>query len=150
MRLDKLNDKGIAKWFHDNDYILTAKQTLKPRQKRSENDATLEHNIQSSILHYLHAQGIFAYRQNTGVDRTGGRWISYGVKGGSDIVCVISGKNCIGKYVAIEVKGFDINGRKTKQSESQKNFQQKLEKAGGDYHVVWSLDEVIDILKKYD
>ena len=144
MRLDKLQDKGIAKWFHENDYILTAKQTLKPRQKRSKNDATLEHNIQSSILQYLHARGIFAYRQNTGVDRTGGRWISYGVKGSPDILSVIGGK-----YIGIEVKGYDINGRKTKQSESQKEFQRKLELAGGDYYVVWSLDEVIDILKKY-
>ena len=61
-----------------------------------------------------------------------------------DILSVIGGK-----YIGIEVKGYDINGRKTKQSESQKEFQRKLELAGGDYYVVWSLDEVIDILKKY-
>lgn len=129
------------KWFDTGE----PKEAKKPRKKRSKDDNTLEHNIQSSILEYIHARGIFAYRQNTGVDRTGGRWISYGVKGGSDIVCVIKGT-----YIAIECKGFDIHGRKTKQSDSQIQFQEKLEKAGGDYYVVWSLDEVINLFKKYE
>jgi hypothetical protein len=48
-----------------------------------------------------------------------------------------------GQYVGIEVKA-----PKGKQSEHQKEFQRKLEAAGGRYILAYSLDDVISELTK--
>jgi len=46
-----------------------------------------------------------------------------------------------GQYVGIEVKG-----PKGKQSAHQKEFQKKLEAAGGKYILAYSLEDVIGVL----
>ncbi|MFM7852283.1 MAG: VRR-NUC domain-containing protein, partial [Flammeovirgaceae bacterium] len=48
-----------------------------------------------------------------------------------------------GKFVGIEVKN-----KKGKQSESQKQAQETIEKTGGYYFIVRSLDELISIFKQ--
>jgi hypothetical protein len=61
----------------------------------------------------------------------------FGALGSPDIICVIGGQ-----YVGIEVKG-----PKKKQSEHQKAFQQALEGAGGRYLLVYSLEDIIVLLR---
>jgi hypothetical protein len=96
-----------------------------------------EKDIQKNILEYLEIKRIFHYRNNTGsfVSPTGG-YYSFGATGSPDIICVINGI-----YTGLEVKR-----PKGKQSENQKIFQDNLEKAGGKYYLVYSLDDVIKII----
>ena len=80
-----------------------------------------------AVLHWLDMRGIFAWRNNTGVypETRGGvkRWIAYGCKGSPDIITVYRGR-----FVGLETKT-----QKGAQSDDQKAFQAKLEKAGGIY-----------------
>jgi len=92
-----------------------------------------ESDVQRQILDDLTPMGIFHYRNNSGafVDSQK-HFYRFGAVGSPDIVCVIAGQ-----YVGIEVKR---PGRK--QSEYQKEFQTKLELAGGRYVLAYSLDDL--------
>ena len=85
-------------------------------------------------LDYLALRGIFHYRNNSGGFKDANQhFYQFGAVGSPDIVAVINGR-----YVAIEVKG--TNGR---QSDHQKEFQRKLELAGGTYILAFSLTDVV-------
>jgi hypothetical protein len=93
-----------------------------------------ESDIQRQILDYLALKRIFHYRNNSGAFKdTAGHFYRFGALGSPDIICVIAGQ-----YVGIEVKA-----PKGKQSDHQKEFQAKLESAGGKYILAYSLDGVI-------
>lgn len=100
-----------------------------------------EHDVQKQILEYLSLKRIFHYRNNSGMvfSEYKGRKRAFrvGVVGGPDIVCVLPIMG-LGVMLGIEVKS--ING---KQLDTQKQFQYNLEKAGGIYLLVRSLDETI-------
>lgn len=93
-----------------------------------------ESDVQRAILDYLALKRIFHYRNNSGAfKRDDGHFYRFGALGSPDIVCVVNGQ-----YVGIEVKA--PGG---KQSEHQKEFQRRLEEAGGRYLLACSLDDVI-------
>ena len=96
-----------------------------------------EHSIQAQIMEHLALKRIFFYRNNSGAIKKGSHFIRFGWPGSPDIVCVIKGQ-----YVGIEVKR--VNGL---QSRQQFVFQKSLEKAGGRYLLVRSLDDVMDALR---
>jgi len=91
-----------------------------------------ESHIQRSVLDYLSLKNIFHYRQNTGAFKRDDHFYQFGTKGSPDVVCVINGQ-----YVGIECKSST-----GKQSDSQKDFQEQLEKAGGKYLIVRSLEDL--------
>lgn len=97
---------------------------------------TPEKEIQSEICKYLKAQGIFFWRNNTGVAMYGNRRIRYGAIGSPDILAIV--KN--GVLLGIEVKT-----QAGRQNEAQKRFQESMEKAGADYILARSVEDV----KKY-
>ena len=108
-----------------------------------------EAQIVSSILSYLGirenmGEGLY-WRNQTGSfrgeheskDGTKKRWFAKtGKKGSADIIGL---RPPNGRLVAIEVKR---PGQK--QSDDQKAFQEKIEKMGGDYVLVYSLQDVLD------
>lgn len=95
-----------------------------PRPKESE--------VQRAILDYLELRGIFHYRNNSGAfKREDGHFYRFGAVGSPDIVCVIKGY-----FIGLEVKSPTGS-----QSADQKQFQSHLEKAGGFYFVVRSIDD---------
>jgi hypothetical protein len=95
-----------------------------------------ESDVQRAILDYLSLKRVFHYRNNSGAfKRDDGHFYRFGALGSPDIVCVIDGN-----YVGIEVKA-----PKGKQSDHQKEFQRKLEAAGGRYILAYSLDDVSDV-----
>jgi hypothetical protein len=97
-----------------------------------------ESALQRSILDYLTLRRIFHYRNNSGAfDNGHGGFYRFGAKGSPDIICVIDGQ-----FVGIEVKA-----PKGLQSDHQKEFQAKLEAAGGKYVLAYSLDDVISSLR---
>ena len=96
-----------------------------------------EKEIQKQILEWLEWKSIFHYRNNTGAmtgKHKGKTWfLRFGAVGSPDIIAVHKGK-----YIGIEVKG--KNGV---QSEKQKEFQERLEQAGGIYILAYCLEDVI-------
>jgi len=98
-----------------------------------------EQDIQRSILEYLWAVRIFAWKcNNSGIKKPDGGWIPSGLKGVSDILGVLKG----GRFLAIEVKR--LKGRATV---NQQEFIDKVNRAGGLAFVATSVDEVIEKLK---
>lgn len=96
-----------------------------------------EADVQRAILDYLALKRIFHYRNNSGGFRdAANHFYRFGAIGSPDIVCVVNGQ-----YVGIEVKA--PGGR---QSEHQKEFQRRLEEAGGRYVIASSLDDVLGVL----
>jgi len=109
--------------------------------------SSIEKETQKAAIQLLTARRIFHYRQNSGAYeksytakngsvRKG--FIAYGTPGAPDILAVIKGK-----YVGIEIK--DTKGT---QSEDQVKFQEALEKAGGTYLLIRSIDDLIRFLAK--
>ena len=100
-----------------------------------------ERDIQKQIMDWLKLKRIFHYRQNSGAQLASykgkQRFFRFGYKGAPDIVCVINGQ-----YVGLEVKT-----SAHEQSLAQVEFGVELERAGGKYFVVHSLDEAIECLK---
>jgi hypothetical protein len=96
-----------------------------------------EREIVKACLDLLEIKNIFHYRQNSGAlvhEYNGKKYFTrFGATGAPDIVAVINGK-----YVGIEVKV-----PKGKQSEGQKEFEGRLKKAGGDYWLIRSVEELL-------
>lgn len=87
----------------------------------------------AACCQWLFMHRIFHYRNNSGALRTEhGSFVRFGAKGSPDIVAVKDGV-----YVGLECKMG--SGR---QSPAQKDFQGQLERAGGKYFVVRSIDDL--------
>ena len=97
-----------------------------------------ENNIQTAILDYLSLKKYFFWRQNnfTIFDGKNFRKLpKYALKGIPDIIIIKDGK-----FIGLEIK--------TKigtLSEGQKEFMIGCEKAGGQYYIVKSIDDVIKL-----
>lgn len=95
-----------------------------------------ESDIQRTIIEYLEVKRHFFWRNNSGAMKTqSGGFIRFGAVGSPDI-CVIKD----GFFIGLEVK--DKGG---KQSPGQKEWEKSCKAAGGEYYVVKSLDDVINI-----
>ena len=89
---------------------------------------------QKAILEYLALKKHFCWRNNTGALKTErGHFLRFGTKGSPDIMCGIDGG-----FIGLEVKG--SSGRL---SPDQIAFKEAIERAGGRYHVVRSIDDAI-------
>lgn len=94
-----------------------------------------EKNTQQAILEYLTRRSIFHYRNNTGAVKVDKRFFRFGANGSPDIICVDGGR-----FIGIECKG-----PKGKLSDDQVLFKINLERAGGLYLMVRSIDEFIQL-----
>lgn len=102
----------------------------------------LEKDIQLAICDYLAFRKHFFWRQNTGamIDHKAGKLTframpKYSINGVPDILLVKDGF----------LIGLEVKRPKTTQSPVQKEFEKKLKDAGGEYHVVRSIDDVKEI-----
>lgn len=99
----------------------------------------LEKDIQSAICDYLAIKNHFFWRQNVIPAMTPGgsmrRLPKYVKKGVPDIIVIKDGF-----FIGLEVKR-----KGGQQSDSQKEFEKGLKEAGGEYYVVRSIDDVINI-----
>jgi hypothetical protein len=98
----------------------------------------LEKDIQRAICDYLALRRYFFYRNNNtpiyDVTRKTFRAMpKYTPRGICDIIIIAKG----GKYIGLEVKT-----KTGTQSEPQIIFEQNVKKAGGEYHIVRSLEDV--------
>lgn len=93
----------------------------------------LEKDIQRACLDFLALKRVFAYKQNNvGIKKPNGSYIPAGMIGVADIVAIIHGK-----HWSVEVKR---PGGKL--SDGQEAFRANVERAGGIYSVVHSVDEL--------
>lgn len=106
-----------------------------------------ESDIQNTICEWLTLKRFFFWRQNTipGVFTKDGkmqfrRLSKYAIRGVPDIILIHPGR--AGRFVGLEVKM--PNGRV---SIDQEKFGYECRRAGGDYYIVHSLEEAIDLLK---
>jgi len=99
-----------------------------------------ERDIQNTCLEWLKLEKICHVRLavNSSQIFVGGKMVRLPnpMKGWPDTLCIINGR-----AIGIEFKD------KTKQSESQVEVQEYIEKAGGLYYIVHSLDELIKVIK---
>ena len=97
-----------------------------------------ETQLVKQILDFCRMRGLLFYRTQSGMipTPTGGL-----IKMATAGTCDITGCQN-GKFVAVECKV----GKNT-QTPSQVEFQRKVEKAGGEYWLVYSIDEFIKNLK---
>lgn len=96
---------------------------------------TPESKIQTAVLFHLQKQGVFAWRQNNLAiydPKMNGYRAHNGLKGVPDIIAVINGI-----FTALEIK--TPRGR---QSSDQLLFQKRLERNGGKYHLIRSIEEI--------
>lgn len=102
--------------------------------------ARLEKETQKAVLEYLTLKRIFHWRNNSGMMfseyKGKKRAIKLGTTGSPDIFVL---KN--GTLIGIECKS-DTG----KQNDDQKAFQKEMEKNGGKYFLVRSLDDVVPIV----
>jgi len=131
-----------------------------------------EKEIQTTIIHYLQfRKDVFFWRQNSGsfteksksvlskivnsipglhssikarivgsFYRQIGHYTCTSVQGLPDIICIKDGK-----FI-----GFEVKTKTGRQRGTQKEAQKKIEKVGGKYYLVRSVDEVIEILDNFD
>jgi len=97
-----------------------------------------ESRVVASVLAYLaHLPGCFAWRNNSGVARIGGRVVRFGGVGSADILCCYRGR-----FIGVECKA--AGGR---QSPLQARWQKKLEAAGGLYFLARSVEDVSEAVR---
>lgn len=104
--------------------------------------AKAENKIQNAVLKHLLQQGIFAWRQgNHSIwdPKMNGYREHTGLKGVPDILSVING----------QFVGWEIKTPRGRQSEHQFAFQKRLERNGGRYILVRSLDEAKEALASF-
>ena len=106
--------------------VPVAPKIKRPRQHQ-------ETDLIRECLQWLAAHGIFSWRNNSGVLWTGGRPISYGLPGSSDIIGCLP----MGRFLAVECKS-----SAGKQSDSQKKFQEKICAHNGVYLLIRSVQEL--------
>lgn len=117
---------------------------MKENKEYNRYNECLEKNIQKAILDYLaYRKDVYWFRSNSfsgKIQRANGSegYIKNNKPGCPDITVLFQGR-----YIAVEVKGL-----KGKQKPEQKEAEQQIKKCGGEYHIVRSVDEVINILKK--
>lgn len=104
-----------------------------PKNKLSEKE------VLQSCLQLLDIYKIFNWRNNTGALKTEKSFMRFGVKGSPDIIALHDNA-----FIGIECKS-TIG----KQSDSQKEFQKKVEKAGGFYFLVRSSEQLEELLDKH-
>lgn len=92
---------------------------------------------------------MFIRNNSLAVSTKDGHYIQTGSKGSPDILVFISEGIPQDLYCMWVLKtiAFEIKTEKAKQSQSQKEWQVKFEKLGGEYYIIRRVEEVIKIIE---
>jgi hypothetical protein len=108
----------------------------------------VEHQVQKAICDYLDLRGICYWAVPNGGSRnlmTGKKLKSEGVKPGvPDLTLILSG----GRYLGLEVKKPKTTTAAGRLSKVQKRMIKRIQEAGGHVEVVFSLEEVIELINR--
>ena len=97
-----------------------------------------ENVVLAQCLDYLHAKGLFCFRNNTGAVKVGRRFIRFGYVGSSDIIGITKD----GRFLAVECK----REKGGVLSDAQKTFLTEINSNGGVAICVHSVMELIQKL----
>jgi len=78
------------------------------------------------------------WKNSTGVAKSEGRYISFGLKGSADIIGILEPH---GQFIAVEVKTGNA-----KQSLQQKKFEEMVKRRGGRYAVCRSVTDALNLV----
>ena len=98
-----------------------------------------ETTLVSQIIQYLNYSGHYVWRCNTGILKSGNRYVHFGKKGMADILGI---HKDTGQLIAIEAKV-----GKNKPSQFQIDFLEDIKSRGGIAILAYTLDDVSDIIK---
>lgn len=122
--------------------VLSLPHTAPDLEELFEAPMTPEGSILRTVLDWLVAERILAFRMNTGAAKIDGRFMRFGTPGMADIVAYPT--SCaVPAVIWVECKA-----AKGKQSELQKSFQKLVEGAGHVYIIARSVDDVEKWLKE--
>lgn len=88
----------------------------------------------SNVLFFLSLNKIFAWQNNTGATKIGDAFVQFGKRGSSDIIGILPD----GRFLGVEVK---IG--KDKQKPEQIIFQERIERNGGVYILIYDIHDLI-------
>lgn len=99
-----------------------------------------ETDCQKQIIAFLEKVGCYVWRNNSGVMRSGGRFVRFGKTGSSDVI----GISPNGLFMAIEIKsnGEPLTKEKDKGEDSQEFFLREIARRRGISIIAESLDDV--------
>lgn len=103
-----------------------------------------ETDCQKQIIAFLEKVGCYVWRNNSGVMRSGGRFVRFGKTGSSDVI----GISPNGLFMAVEVKsnGEPLTREKDKGEDSQEYFLRRIAEKRGISIIAESL---ADVVKEY-
>jgi hypothetical protein len=106
---------------------------------------TKETDCQKEIIAFLERVGCYVWRNNSGVAKTGGRFVRYGKPGSSDII----GISPSGLFMAVEIKsnGEPLTLEKNKGEDSQEYFLRRIADKGG---ISIIAESIADIVNEYE
>lgn len=116
-----------------------AKKTTKGVHERSSAKPVLERVIQARILAWLRRKGFFCWRQNAGNIRLKGRRIHLGLPGMPDIWVLAGG----------HLYGLEVKNAKGKVTPKQLAMGEKIQRYGGTYAVVRSVQDAKEVLTDF-
>ena len=122
--------KSIAAWTKPGMAPSGGSSAYRNRPKRT--GQTPEARVLHAVGEYLKRKNIFHWRQSVGVVKTDHGFMSFGAPGQPDFMAVVDGR-----FIAIEVKS--SVGR---QSDTQKAWQTRCERAGARYILARSVDDI--------
>lgn len=97
---------------------------------------TPEGELVKAVCQYLKLKKHFHWRNNTGAMKSPhGGFYRFGTPGSPDIIVIMNGD-----FIGLEVK--TKSGR---QSPDQKEFERAVKDAGGEYYVIRSVDDLIEV-----
>lgn len=88
----------------------------------------------SNALFFLSLNHIFSWQNNTGAAKIGDAFVQFGKRGSSDIIGILPD----GRFLGVEVK---IG--KDKQKPEQVIFQERIERNGGVYILIYDIQDLI-------
>jgi len=109
-----------------------------PIEKSAGMDQTKNHQkLVKQCLLYLSGEGVLCWANNTGTIKGEDRFQRYGLIGSSDIIAITPPN---GSFYAIEIKT-----GKAVQNKNQKRFEKAVNKVGGVYLIIRSIEELKEI-----
>ena len=106
-----------------------------------------EHEVQKAICQYLDMRQVCYWAVPNGGNRSkreASRLKAEGVKAGVPDITIVND----GIYYGLEVKKPKTTSAKGRLSKVQKRFHKKIEEAGGYVEVVYSLEDVIELINR--
>jgi hypothetical protein len=94
-------------------------------------------HLTHAVRDYLALRGWVTFKCGAGMVKSAGRMVCFGTAGAPDLVAIRGDR-----YLLLEIKA-----GKDRMSAAQKAFKDSIEATGGVYHVIRSLDQIVEMME---